>query len=223
MAWEATYLLSPVVLLLLASGSWAQDPEILQTVEGKTVSMTCWYDPSYSYSEKIWCKKVSDTICQAPVHCDSTGAEKLRFSIQQSPWFSFFTVTMTELKIQDSGTYYCGLIGNSGNNIILRTLRLVVSEGSSDVFTPDIIPTTRLPELPTLIITKHSPSHTTSTRSLHKPTAVVSSPDPGVTIINGTDAARSSISSVLVPLVCGLLSKTLVFTVLFIVTQRSFG
>ncbi|XP_052048227.1 natural cytotoxicity triggering receptor 2-like isoform X2 [Apodemus sylvaticus] len=130
MAWEATYLLSPVVLLLLASGSWAQDPEILQTVEGKTVSMTCWYDPSYSYSEKIWCKKVSDTICQAPVHCDSTGAEKLRFSIQQSPWFSFFTVTMTELKIQDSGTYYCGLIGNSGNNIILRTLRLVVSEGA---------------------------------------------------------------------------------------------
>ncbi|XP_052048228.1 triggering receptor expressed on myeloid cells 1-like isoform X1 [Apodemus sylvaticus] len=222
MAWEATYLLYPVVLLLLASGSWSQDPDILGTQEGKTVSVTCWYHPSYRSSEVIWCKKTLQGHCQPPVRRDSTGAKKLRFSIQRSYLYNSFTVTMTELKMSDSGIYHCGLIGNSGNNIILRTIHLVVSEGSSNMAT-HIIPTTRLSDLPILITTKHSPSHTTSTRSLHKPTVVASSPDPEVTIINETDAARSSISSVLVPVVCGLLSKTLVFIVLFIVTQRLFG
>ncbi|XP_052048230.1 triggering receptor expressed on myeloid cells 1-like isoform X1 [Apodemus sylvaticus] len=221
MAWEATYLLSPVMLLLLASGSCAQDPEILQTVEGKTVSVTCRYDPRYISHEKIWCKEILENFCKLPVWHDSTGAKKLRFSIQSSLYNSF-TVTMTELKMSDSGIYHCGIIGDPGNVTALNTIYLVVSKGSSDVFTPDIIPTTRLPELPILIITKHSTSDTTTTQFLTKPTAVVSSPDPGVTIINGTDAVRSSISTVIVPMVYGLLSKTLVFTVLFIVTQRSF-
>ncbi|XP_052048232.1 triggering receptor expressed on myeloid cells 1-like isoform X3 [Apodemus sylvaticus] len=208
MAWEATYLLSPVMLLLLASGSCAQDPEILQTVEGKTVSVTCRYDPRYISHEKIWCKEILENFCKLPVWHDSTGAKKLRFSIQSSLYNSF-TVTMTELKMSDSGIYHCGIIGDPGNVTALNTIYLVVSKGLSD--------------LPILTTTKHSSSHTTMTRSLPKPTAGLSSPDPGVSIINGTDAARSSISSVLVPVVCGLLSKTLVFTVLFIVTQRSFG
>lgn len=51
---------------------------------------------------------------------------------------------------------------------------------------PDIIPTTKPTEVPVLITTKHS----TPTRSLPKSTAVVSSPDPGVTINNGTDPTR---------------------------------
>ncbi|XP_052048229.1 CMRF35-like molecule 5 isoform X2 [Apodemus sylvaticus] len=130
MAWEATYLLYPVVLLLLASGSWSQDPDILGTQEGKTVSVTCWYHPSYRSSEVIWCKKTLQGHCQPPVRRDSTGAKKLRFSIQRSYLYNSFTVTMTELKMSDSGIYHCGLIGNSGNNIILRTIHLVVSEGA---------------------------------------------------------------------------------------------
>ena len=67
---------------------------------------------------------------------------------------------------------------------------LCLLAGSSDVFTPVIIPITRLTERPILITTKYSPSDTTTTRSLPKPTAVVSSPGLGVTIINGTDADR---------------------------------
>ena len=50
--------------------------------------------------------------------------------------------------------------------------------------THHIFLTTGLSDLPILTTTKFSPSHTTKT------TAVVSSPDPGVTIITGTDAAR---------------------------------
>uniref|UniRef100_A0A8C6GMP0 Triggering receptor expressed on myeloid cells 1 n=1 Tax=Mus spicilegus TaxID=10103 RepID=A0A8C6GMP0_MUSSI len=95
--------------------------------------------------------------------------------------------------------------------------------GSSDVFTPVIISTTRLTEHPILITTKYSPSDTTTTQSLPKPTAVVSSAGLGVTIINGTDADSVSTSSVTISVICGLLSKSLVFIILFIVTKRSFG
>ncbi|XP_076771473.1 uncharacterized protein LOC117722744 isoform X2 [Arvicanthis niloticus] len=84
MAWEAAYLLSAILLLLLAS-----------------------------------------------VPSVSTGAEKLRFSIQHSYWFNFFTVIMTELKMSDSGIYHCGIAGNSREVTILRSIHLVVSKAST--------------------------------------------------------------------------------------------
>lgn len=85
MAWEATYLLSSMLLLLLTSASSV-----------------------------------------------SRGARKLKFSIQEDSRFSFFTVTMTELKTTDSGIYHCGFFGNRRNFIyILRTIHLVVSKVSA--------------------------------------------------------------------------------------------
>lgn len=132
MAWEATYLLSSMLLLLLASGSWAQDPEVLQTLEGNTVSVTCWYNPGYHFYEKTWCKKTPEGTCRPLVSSVSRGAEKLRFSIQEDSRFSFFNVTMTELKTADSGIYHCGFFGNHRNVInTLKTIRLVVSKAST--------------------------------------------------------------------------------------------
>ncbi|XP_021005300.1 triggering receptor expressed on myeloid cells 1-like isoform X1 [Mus caroli] len=218
MAWEPTYLLSPVLLLLLASGSWTQNLELLQAMEGQTVSVTCWYDALYHSSEKVWCEQI-DSSCYPFI---SKGAKKLRYSIRQSSQFNHFTVTMTELKMSDSGIYHCGITTNT-RIIYLRTIHLVVSKGSNNVFTSDIVPTTSLTEHPILITAKHSPSDTITTRSLPQPTAIVSSPDPGVTIIKEADADRGSVSCIIIAMVCGLLSKTLVFTVLFIVTQKSFG
>eukprot|EP00073_Rattus_norvegicus_P049879 XP_017452215.1 PREDICTED: trem-like transcript 4 protein isoform X2 [Rattus norvegicus] len=131
MAWEATYLLSSMLLLLLTSGSWAQDPEVLRTWEGKTVSVKCKYNPRYRLSEKTWCKEISEVACQPLVSSVSRGVEKLRFSIQEYSRFRFFTVTMTELKMADSGIYHCGFFRNRRNFIsILKTIRLVVSKGA---------------------------------------------------------------------------------------------
>nr|XP_048301381.1 triggering receptor expressed on myeloid cells 1-like isoform X2 [Myodes glareolus] len=78
-----------------------------------------------------------------------------------------------------------------------------------------ILPT----EVPILITTKYLPRNRTMTPSI----TAVSSPDPGVTYTNVTNVPRVSISSIVVPVVCGLLNKTLIFTVLFVVTWRSFG
>ncbi|EDL23599.1 uncharacterized protein LOC328829 isoform X2 [Mus musculus] len=125
MAWEPTYLLSPVLLLLLASGSWTQNPELLRVLEGKTVSVTCMYDPLYNSDEKIWCKQI-DNLCYPLV---SKGAEKPRFSILQSSKFNFFTVTMSKLRMSDSGIYHCGIAANT-RITYLRGIQLVVSKGA---------------------------------------------------------------------------------------------
>ncbi|XP_021073921.1 natural cytotoxicity triggering receptor 2-like isoform X3 [Mus pahari] len=128
MAWDPTSLLSPVLLLLLASGSWAEDLEFYPAQEGETVSVTCWYDPLYRYNEKIWCKQI-ESLCHPSVTSVSTGDKKLRFSIQQSSQFNSFTVTMTDLKIDDSGFYRCGIVANN-TSVFLRTILLVVSKGA---------------------------------------------------------------------------------------------
>ncbi|XP_021005688.1 CMRF35-like molecule 7 isoform X3 [Mus caroli] len=125
MAWEQTYLLSPVLLLLLAKGSWTQDLELLRALEGQTVSVTCWYDTLYHSSEKIWCKQIDD-LCY-PLF--SKGAEKLRYSIRQSSRLNYFTLTMTKLRMSDSGIYHCG-IATKNRLIYLRTIHLVVSKGA---------------------------------------------------------------------------------------------
>ena len=91
--------------------------------------MKCWYDPSYSSNEKIWCKRISEDICKPPVRNDSTGAEKLRFFIDKYTGSNYFLVILRDLKMSDSGIYYCMIIGNSSNSIILRTIHLVVSAG----------------------------------------------------------------------------------------------
>ncbi|XP_059137423.1 triggering receptor expressed on myeloid cells 1-like [Peromyscus eremicus] len=170
MAWEATCLLSPILLVLLAS-----------------------------------------------------GAQRSKFSIRDYPDSQFFNVTMTALTVRDSGLYICGIAENLKRISILRNIHLEVSKDSSGLPTLSITPTTIPTKAPILITTKHVPRDRTVTQPFPKFTAGVSSPDPGVTFPNVTTVTRVSISSVVVPVVCGLFVKTLVFTVLFAVTQRSFG
>ncbi|XP_037055826.1 triggering receptor expressed on myeloid cells 1-like isoform X3 [Peromyscus leucopus] len=193
MAWEATCLLSPILLVLLASGSWAHDTVLHHTVEGKTVLVRCQYDPSQRFKEKDY------------------------------PDYQFFTVTMTALTVRDSGPYFCGIAENLTTISVLRNIYLKVSKDSSGLPTLSITPTTSPTKAPILITTKHLPRDRTVTQAFPKSTARVS-PDPGVTFPNVTTVtSRVSISSIVVLVVCGLFIKTLVFTVLFAVTRRSFG
>ncbi|XP_028622466.1 CMRF35-like molecule 7 [Grammomys surdaster] len=131
MAGKAAYLFSAILLLLLASGSWAQDPQVLRALEGQTVSVKCRYNLSYSFNEKFWCKQISEDTCQPLVPGVSTGAEKLRFSIENYPLFSFFTVIMNELKMSNSGVYHCGIVENRRKIAFLGSIHLVVLKASA--------------------------------------------------------------------------------------------
>ncbi|XP_049978834.1 triggering receptor expressed on myeloid cells 1-like [Alexandromys fortis] len=220
MAWEDTYLLSPILLVLLVSGCCTEDTELLQAVEGQIFLVNCRYNRSQQVNMmKVWCQKTSTESCKVLASSLSTKAQQSKIFIQDHPDSYYFTVTMTTRTVRDSGLYYCGIHDNRGTIAVLKTIRLVVTRDSSDMSTSDIITTIRPTKVAILVTTKYLRRDWTMTQS----TAVVSSPDPGVTFSNVTNIPRVSISSIMVPMVCGVLSKTLVFNVLFAVTWRSFG
>nr|XP_048301386.1 trem-like transcript 4 protein [Myodes glareolus] len=99
MTWEATYLLSPILLMLLASGSWTEGTELLQMVEDKMVFVKCQYDPSQHVNVKVWCQEISAGTCKLIVSSVSTNVQRPNFSIQDPPGSDFFTVTMTALTV----------------------------------------------------------------------------------------------------------------------------
>ncbi|XP_005389738.1 PREDICTED: trem-like transcript 4 protein isoform X2 [Chinchilla lanigera] len=126
MAREASHLLSSMLLVLLASGSWAQDMkfEILKE-EGETLFVSCWYSKYQSTMVKAWCRTTSVDSCNILVSSDQTVDP--RCSIRVDPSYYRFMVTMTRLREQDSGTYYCGIYKDRQINI-LKTVHLVVSK-----------------------------------------------------------------------------------------------
>ncbi|XP_075835264.1 trem-like transcript 4 protein [Microtus pennsylvanicus] len=189
MAWEDTYLLSPILLVLLASGCCAEDTKLLQTVEGQTFYVKCQYYHSQQVNVKVWYQQTSTKCCKVLVSSLRTEPRRRKFSIRDNPDSRFFTVTKTALTVKDSGLYFCGILKNDRTVAVLRRFRLVVSRGRQSATASAMIPIrTR---------TKTPPFNTT--------------------------ISRVSKSNMVVLIVCGLFSKTLIFTVLFTVTWRSFG
>nr|QDP71058.1 natural cytotoxicity triggering receptor 2 [Camelus dromedarius]QDP71068.1 natural cytotoxicity triggering receptor 2 [Camelus bactrianus]QDP71060.1 natural cytotoxicity triggering receptor 2 [Camelus dromedarius]QDP71061.1 natural cytotoxicity triggering receptor 2 [Camelus dromedarius]QDP71062.1 natural cytotoxicity triggering receptor 2 [Camelus dromedarius] len=108
-AWRAPL---PLLLLLLPfPGSWAlPGAQHLQSVAGQTLSVRCQYPPkSWPYEKKGWCKEVSPLKCMRLVTSSSphTLVQASRFSIWDNPDEGFFIVTMTGLREEDSGHYWC--------------------------------------------------------------------------------------------------------------------
>ncbi|XP_014388453.1 PREDICTED: natural cytotoxicity triggering receptor 2-like [Myotis brandtii] len=128
MAWEATYLLPLVLLVLLAAGSWEQQPELLQKLEGEEVSVRCDYPPQNSSKPKTWCRITTEGTCTSLVNHPRLGQEPgdPRFVIRDYPGQGYFTVTMAALAEKDSGLYWCGFYEYPQIDI-LRAIHLTVS------------------------------------------------------------------------------------------------
>ncbi|KAF6114598.1 hypothetical protein HJG60_010563 [Phyllostomus discolor] len=143
MAWEATQLLPLVLLVLLASGSLEQQPELLQKLEGETISVRCLYRAQKRLKMKVWCRRMSVSVCTILVAHPSlrTVSWKPRYFIQDNPRSDNFVVTMTKLRMEDSGFYVCGTY-ESSRIIFLRTIHLVVSQASTPSTTSSTTRTT---------------------------------------------------------------------------------
>uniref|UniRef100_A0A8D0MJS0 Natural cytotoxicity triggering receptor 2 n=2 Tax=Sus scrofa TaxID=9823 RepID=A0A8D0MJS0_PIG len=122
-AWKAP--LPPLLLLLLPlSGSWAlSKAHHLQSVAGQTLSLRCQYPPKNGpYERKGWCKEVSELLCTGLVTSSRPHmlAQASRFSIWDSPSSGFFVVTMTGLREEDTGHYWCRIYPTSGYSVLIE-------------------------------------------------------------------------------------------------------
>ncbi|XP_042794643.1 uncharacterized protein LOC132667053 isoform X3 [Panthera onca] len=142
MAGGGTHLLLSVLLMLLASpGSWEQKSLLLRKLEGETVSVKCLYPPwTGSNMMRVLCRDISADTCI--VLASNTRLPRVsgepRNSIQDYSSLGYFIVTMTELRVKDSGFYSCGLYKSSEISV-LRKFHLVVSRGEDKLHVYDNI------------------------------------------------------------------------------------
>lgn len=92
--------------------------------------MQCRYSRQQALKRKVWCKLLARHICILLATHPKFQAVPTspRYSIQDVPKSRSFIITMTELRVEDSGFYWCG-IDPSSNIIVLRSIHLVVSQG----------------------------------------------------------------------------------------------
>ncbi|XP_050809027.1 trem-like transcript 1 protein isoform X3 [Gopherus flavomarginatus] len=127
----------PAQLLLLAlTGPCLarEELELVPAVQGSPFSTNCYYNnDKYSPKEKFWCKMLSDQECNSKIFLSIQAkgekylniAPKRRVHLTNSGtgWIS---VSMTELRIEDSGTYLCGVFDHQ-TIIPLKMIKVAVS------------------------------------------------------------------------------------------------
>uniref|UniRef100_A0A8C4L575 Natural cytotoxicity triggering receptor 2 n=1 Tax=Equus asinus asinus TaxID=83772 RepID=A0A8C4L575_EQUAS len=197
-----------LLLLLLLPGSWAlSKAQELRRVAGQTLSVRCQYPPRGGpYQSKGWCKEVSKFTCLRLVTSSRprTLTQISQSSIWDDPAAGFFIVTMTGLKEQDSGHYWCRIYHTSGNSVD-RSLRfyLAVSPASASM---------QATWAPHDLVSSQTQSCVSPTgRARSSPLSVPLSSRQQ----NPTSHSSPAAPSALVPLLCGLLvAKSLVLSFL---------
>ncbi|XP_068516539.1 polymeric immunoglobulin receptor-like [Anas acuta] len=116
--------------LLVFSGLQAQTIQKLSQREGSNLSVLCHYPAEDAYREmKSWCRW-TDQRCQLQVATSGTRthfytyrARQGHFTIKDDPIHKNFSITMTDLQVEDSGTYYCAY---SQSYVLLKRISLNV-------------------------------------------------------------------------------------------------
>ncbi|XP_046497313.1 natural cytotoxicity triggering receptor 2 [Equus quagga] len=202
-----------LLLLLLLPGSWAlSKAQELHRVAGQTLSVRCQYPPRGGpYQSKGWCKEVSKFTCLRLVTSSRprTLTQISQSSIWDDPAAGFFIVTMTGLKEQDSGHYWCRIYHTSGNSVD-RSLRfyLAVSPASASM---------QATWAPHDLVSSQTQSCVSPTGRAGETPGASSAITAPSRQQNPTPHSSPAAPSALVPLLCGLLvAKSLVLSALFV-------
>ncbi|XP_070371064.1 natural cytotoxicity triggering receptor 2 isoform X2 [Equus asinus] len=206
-----------LLLLLLLPGSWAlSKAQELRRVAGQTLSVRCQYPPRGGpYQSKGWCKEVSKFTCLRLVTSSRprTLTQISQSSIWDDPAAGFFIVTMTGLKEQDSGHYWCRIYHTSGNSVD-RSLRfyLAVSPASASM---------QATWAPHDLVSSQTQSCVSPTGRAGETPGASSAITAPSRQQNPTSHSSPAAPSALVPLLCGLLvAKSLVLSALFVWTSH---
>lgn len=209
------------------------DEERYEHTEGQTLTVGCPFNiAKYASSQKAWQRLLPGGKPETLVFTERpsgkrTEVQEGRCILTDDPTEAMLHIQMTDLRVEDSGLYRCVIYHPPKDpDLLYHPVRLVVTKNPSGTPAPGVITTENLVDVSTLTTMKDPSIYTrykTVTQPLPKSTAVTSSPDPRVTFRNVTNAGRVPIFSIVVPVVCGLLIKILVFSILFAVTKKSFG
>lgn len=83
--------------------------EELTVLEGKSLTIPCHYEPQYASYVKYWCRGRMHQFCTSLARTDDPGSTEEKVSIYDDPVQLVFTVTVKDLKEEDSGWYLCGV------------------------------------------------------------------------------------------------------------------
>ncbi|XP_023589957.1 triggering receptor expressed on myeloid cells 1 isoform X2 [Trichechus manatus latirostris] len=227
------------LLLLLLYVSGFQAVSIMEKkvclIEGNNLTEICPYNiMKYASSLKAWQRVRSqgppETLVRTKTrNTDINQAQAGRYLLEDFPTEAVVKVTVTGLQRQDKGLYQCVIDLSPRDPVILHDrIRLVHCDDSSGTTVLNknpiqtLVETTTLP-LTTATMTPRTPllRPRTVTKPLSTSTAIFSSPGLRNNFTNVGDVTRVSVFSIVTLVVCGILSKSLVFTVLLVVTQRS--
>ena len=77
---------------------------------GQSVQIKCSYDSGYETNIKYLCRGECSAIWGTKdIPVQSGSAEDQRFSLDDDTADRVFTITITDLRTEDGGTYWCGI------------------------------------------------------------------------------------------------------------------
>uniref|UniRef100_A0A8C7N356 Polymeric immunoglobulin receptor n=1 Tax=Oncorhynchus kisutch TaxID=8019 RepID=A0A8C7N356_ONCKI len=97
---------------------------------GGSITIPCRYDLIYKMHEKYLCKVDYLVRCSPDVHSKSINKASISHYINKQT----FTVTMTDLRTEDSGRYRCAVEINGGSDVIIKTFQLSVTPGTPELY-----------------------------------------------------------------------------------------
>ncbi|XP_039082506.1 CMRF35-like molecule 5 [Hyaena hyaena] len=138
--------LLPVLFLLIVQGHFSTCVErTVRGIEGGTLITSCEYGTGWESYRKWWCRGKNWNSCKILVK--TTGSEKLvkkgRASIQENRSRRTFTVTLEDLRRDDTDIYWCG-IERTGNDLGYK-FSVVVDPAPDPTDPPQTVATTTLP------------------------------------------------------------------------------
>nr|XP_014337751.1 PREDICTED: CMRF35-like molecule 4 [Bos mutus] len=161
MGGRTTCLLPALFLLVIPGSSAISGPRAVRGVERGSLTVRCRYDPGYEHYVKWWCRGAAWENC--PFVIKTTGSEKEvkkgRVSIRDNWKDRSFTVTMEELRLDDSDTYWCGIeipgpdLGNPVEVTIDPAPTVLISTlatSNANMFTAPVAPKENQGQLPLL-------------------------------------------------------------------------
>uniref|UniRef100_A0A3B1KIK0 Ig-like domain-containing protein n=1 Tax=Astyanax mexicanus TaxID=7994 RepID=A0A3B1KIK0_ASTMX len=99
---------------------------------GRSVEIRCPYDSKYETNMKYLCRDKCPSLPwgnkDIPVKSGSTAKDQ-RFSLKDDTAARVFTVTITDLRSEDAGQYWCGIKRQKRKPNVYTEIMLMVKKG----------------------------------------------------------------------------------------------